>query len=161
MNDTTVTIIVAVIASIATLGGAFITVRTQLKNDRETRKQDAKIADEEKAVDIAQIKRELETELWLRLQEDFKKERKKRKELEKTVEMQGAVIMQLRQQAKERDESHQKQIADIKSSHERQLSSLRASMRQIQQEMTQERELRIKAEKEAETLRKGNGGRRV
>lgn len=96
VNEITATIIVAVVASIATLGGAFITVRTQLKNDREARQLNAEKADEENELNLAQIKLEIEADLWLRLQEDFKEERGKRKELEKTVELQGGVIMQLR-----------------------------------------------------------------
>jgi DNA repair exonuclease SbcCD ATPase subunit len=107
VNEAIATIIVAAITGTITLTVTFFTVRTQLKNDRERRKAEAVAAaekaksekqarDRENEIDLVQLKRELETELWQRLQDDFREERDKRRELEHTVTEQGAEIIKLR-----------------------------------------------------------------
>lgn len=100
-------VLTAFISGVFILAGTFLTVRGQLKSDREQRekadkariakqKADDKARAEENGIDLAKLKKEIEAELWLRLEADFKDEQRKRKDLEVIVTRQGTEIIELK-----------------------------------------------------------------
>lgn len=92
-------IIIAVISATATIiGGGFATWQ-QLKKDRQVN-----------SLELHQLKRELEADLWQRAHGEFDKMQARLDEQDATIKEQGGLIMQLRERITEleKDRDHWK-----------------------------------------------------
>ena len=86
-------IVIAIISATATvIGGSFATWQ-QLKKDRQVN-----------SLELHQLKRELETDLWGRAHVEFEKMQARLDDQDATIQEQGGLIMQLRQTIQEQNE---------------------------------------------------------
>lgn len=138
--------LIPLISIIATIGLGVLTWYTRRDNDKA--EAASVLTGSALALVVALEKRVNDVEV------DLEEEREKRKALQK--------------KSAERESAYEMQMEKVSASHERQIASLRASVKELQKtvdtlevELKEERGLRAKLERENAELKNGKGGRRV